>query len=37
MNSVSFAYFFRFFSVVPIKNISSPMNFPDAEMGVNMV
>ena len=37
MNSVSSAYFFRFFTPVPIKKISSPTNFPDAEKGVNIV
>ena len=36
MNSVSSAYFFRFFAFVPILKISSPTNFPDAEMGVNI-
>ena len=38
MNSVSSAYFFfRFFAFVPIEKISSPTNFPDAEMDVNIV
>ena len=36
MNSVSSAYFFKFFASVPIKKISST-NFPDAEKGVNIV
>ena len=35
MNSVSSAYFFRIFVLVPIK--SSPTNFPDAEKEVNIV
>ena len=29
--------FFRFFAFVPILKLSSPTNFPDAEMGVNVV
>ena len=37
MNCVSTEYYFRFFAPVPIKNISSPTNFPDAEKGVNIV
>ena len=37
MNSVSSAYFFRFFAFVPIETIRSPTNFPGAEMGVNLV
>ena len=38
MNSVSSRiFFFRFFAFVPIKKISSPTNFPDAEIGVNVV
>ena len=37
MNSVSSAYFLDFLRLFKSKKISSQTNFPDAEMGVNIV
>ena len=37
MNSVSPAYLFLDLRLIQSKTISSPTNFPDADMGVNIV